>query len=135
MGLKPKLVRLKELIFAVDNVPEQKRLICSIIEEYKKESECAQRRAEDHTALQNEHAKLQNAHLELQAAQAKKDKDFVLHGGVLWKRTNGGFENCPYCNECANHPVMLPMPPNRADKPMFWQCSANHKAPHQGKPI
>jgi hypothetical protein len=38
VSLEPKLVRLKELIFSVDDVIEQKRLIGAIIEEYKKES-------------------------------------------------------------------------------------------------
>ena len=131
MGLKPKLVRLKELIFAVDNVPEQKRLICSIIEEYKKESECAKRFAEDHSVLQQKHAALQKAHLELQRAQAEKSPDFVLHNGVLWKKTANGFEAFPCCNECKHHPVMHKAPPRF---PRYWMCSEGHMAPLTGPP-
>jgi hypothetical protein len=134
MAIEPQLIRLKELIFAVDNVIEQKRIIGAIIEEYKEESGRAKRLAEDHSALQKKHAALQEAHLELQRAQAKKSPDFVLHNGVLWKKTENGFETSPYCNECAHHPVMIPMPPNRPANPLFWQCSANHKAPNKGKP-
>jgi hypothetical protein len=131
MGLEPQLVRLKELIFAVDNVAEQKLLISAILEQYKKESEGAKRLAEDHSALQQKHAALQEAHLELQRAQAKKSPDFVLHNGVLWKKTENGFERFPYCNECSHHPVMN-LPSGRFGR--VWVCSQGHTAPRTGPP-
>jgi hypothetical protein len=114
----------------VDNVSEQKRLICSIIEKHKEESARAENRAQDHLALQNEHAALKEAHLELQTAQAEKSPDFVLHNGVRWRKTANGFEPFPYCNECGYQAVM------RRPTPMarFWVCSQGHMAPLTGPP-
>jgi hypothetical protein len=57
---------------------------------------------------------------------------FNEYGGVLWKRTASGFEKFPYCKECAHHPVMMGMPPNR--RAMFWQCPSGHTAPFQDFP-
>ena len=50
--------------------------------------------------------------------------------GVFWKRTATGFEPHPYCNECAHHPVMMPVPPSGVMRPMFWMCSSKHQAPY-----
>jgi len=47
MGLEPELIRLKELIFRVDEVSEQHRLISATIEKYKEESARAEKLAKD----------------------------------------------------------------------------------------
>jgi hypothetical protein len=59
---------------------------------------------------------------------------FHEFGGVLWKRTEKGFEKFPYCKECAHHPVMMAQPPLRHITPMFWSCSNGHTAPYAGLP-
>jgi hypothetical protein len=132
MALEIKIERLKELIFSQTEIMEQQRLICAIQNEYQEETARAKENAEKHAAFEKEYADLNDAHLKLQAAQSKKPPDFVLHNGVLWKPQGAGFENFPYCNECAHHPVMVGMPPRRA--PMFWQCSAGHIATACGPP-
>ena len=130
MALEIKINRLKELIFAQTEIMEQQRLICTVQQEYKEESARAKENAEEHAALKKEHANLKDAHLNLQKAQIKKAPDFVTHNGVLWKKTDAGFEKFPYCNECPHHPVMR-RPGRMAG---FWVCSEGHTAPLTGPP-
>jgi hypothetical protein len=49
--------------------------------------------------------------------------------GLLWKRTADGFESVPYCLQCPDHPIMVPMRAARN-----WVCSAGHIAPRSSKP-
>jgi hypothetical protein len=133
MSLEPQLVRLKQLIFAVDDVTEQKRLIGTIIDEYKKESARAEENAHKYATLELEHATLKQEHLQLQLAQAKKSPEFVLHNGVLWKRIGAGFEQFPYCLECGYLAVMSPVT-HRISGAKYWQRSSGHKAPRTKPP-
>jgi hypothetical protein len=50
-------------------------------------------------------------------------------GGVLWKRTETGFEKSPYCPRCRH--VMIGNPP---DYPMYWTCSCGQAAPIDASP-
>jgi len=72
MDITQSLERLKQLIFAVDDVAEQKRLIGSIIEEYKKESDRMTENANKIAKLEGDYAALKTEHTKLQAAQTAK---------------------------------------------------------------
>src|SRR3972149_6291792 len=55
--------------------------------------------------------------------------------GVLWKRTEKGFERFPYCKECPNHPIMVGHPAIGIPiDPDIWVCSKGHTAPFAGRP-
>jgi hypothetical protein len=60
---------------------------------------------------------------------------FHEFAGVLWKRTDKGFEKFPYCKECSNHPIMVGHPSiGLPIDPHLWVCSHGHTAPFAGRP-
>ncbi|MEO7932828.1 MAG: hypothetical protein ABIT76_06695 [Chthoniobacterales bacterium] len=44
--------------------------------------------------------------------------EFFRQNGLLWRRSDSGFESAPYCPKCKI--VMFDFPPRRR---MFWNCS------------
>lgn len=129
MALKESLARLKNLIFTQTEIHEQQRLIASIIDELDEESVRTAELVRKYKDLEETHSQLQKAHLELQMAQTKKPPEFIFHNGVKWKRTGDGFEQFPYCADCAVPTVMTPV--HRANR---WICSNGHQAPLTGPP-
>ena len=56
--------------------------------------------------------------------------EFQESMGVLWKRTPKGYEPHPYCKECQNHPVMMPI-----KHAGIWLCAnGDHHALLSAKP-
>jgi hypothetical protein len=100
----------------------------------------------DASVLQSEKLEFQIKLKTLQAevdhlrAEIKKHKQpanqFHEFSGVLWKRTEKGFERVPYCPECSNHPIMFGQPPHPLIlDPHMWQCSkCNFIATFSGRP-
>ena len=56
---------------------------------------------------------------------------FTESEGLLWKKTNEGFERRPYCPSCKDHPVMMVFSPSGD---MFWACPNNHTFDYNIKP-
>jgi hypothetical protein len=90
------------------------------------------------TGLKAENAQLKAANKDLaaqlqqRAAQihALQPTGFVENMGVLWKRTETGFESVPYCKECKSHPIMTPIRGVR----MLVCGTGEHHAPFGVKP-
>jgi hypothetical protein len=76
------------------------------------------------------HLKASNEDLKAQLQRAQPS-GLILHEGLLWKRTETGFEPRPYCPECPTHPVMMAIPPGEADT---WACSGHHCFDYAIKP-
>ena len=74
--------------------------------------------------IQLEHTKLIEKHEALKLVQTKESPDLVSNMGVFWKRTATGFEQIPYCGECAHHPIMTPV-----FRAKIYVCSNGHQAP------
>ena len=62
----------------------------------------------------NLYAKVKQLEKDLKAMQPTVG-GFVKHEGVLWMRTEDGFESRPYCPACNNNPVMMVFGP-------WWTC-------------
>ena len=106
----------------------------------------------ENVALQERNLKLVADNAELQRAIATLEKrmadadeqsrklaassaQFVEHMGVLWRRSDKGFERNPYCAQCARPSVMTGNPPTRPPfRPEVWVCSAHHHAPGDVEP-
>jgi hypothetical protein len=79
--------------------------------------------------LKLSHFETEKANLRAQL-QNLQPVGFEENMGVLWKRTANGFEQHPYCKECASHPIMTPVHEART-----WVCATgNHIAPFSVKP-
>ena len=67
---------------------------------------------------------VKNLQSELKALREElADDGLVAHMGVLWKRTDTGFETYPYCSQCRDHPIM-------SSVGGFFVCGAGlHHAP------
>ena len=74
---------------------------------------------------ENSNLKLENGQLRNQIQNSQpKLSSFHEEFGVLWKRNKTGFEQTPYCPQCANHPIMFGQPPiGMPIDPFMWQCS------------
>ena len=76
----------------------------------------------------------ENAELSAQIAQLLErllPPGFVESDGLLWKRTDSGYEARPYCPVCASaiHPVLME-PGSQGN----WVCPANHRFSYDRKP-
>ena len=62
-----------------------------------------------------------NLMAQLNVKAAQKPAEFLIHMGVLWKRTLDGFEPNPYCPKCK-----FALAGNPPPRPYLWVCASCH---------
>jgi hypothetical protein len=78
-----------------------------------------QRQAAEAT-VKAEKLETENQHLRKQLEKLNPG-GFVKSEGLLWRKTENGFEPRPYCPSCPDHPVMTPHGP-------WWTCPGGEHA-------
>ncbi len=96
------------------SAPTQEARIELLLEQNRHLQEGMKRIREENTQLK---ARLFEA--EEVAAQVRSNRDFLEHGGILWRKSVTGFERFPYCPTCR-----IPMTGFPPHGPWKWRCSS-----------